>query len=49
MVNEGRPFIGRADWLILFPGAAIVLRVVAFQMLGDRLRDMFDPKLRDVR
>jgi peptide/nickel transport system permease protein len=49
MVNEGRPFFGRAEWLILFPGAAIVLTVVAFQMLGDGLRDMLDPKLRDVR
>lgn len=49
MVNEGRPFFAQADWLILFPGIAIVLTVVAFQTLGDGLRDMFDPRLRDVR
>lgn len=48
MVNEGRQFFGRAGWLILFPGAGIVLTVVAFQLLGDGLRDMFDPKLRDI-
>jgi peptide/nickel transport system permease protein len=49
MVNEGRPFFAQADWLMLFPGAAIVLTVVAFQTLGDGLRDMFDPRLRDVK
>lgn len=47
MVNEGRELFGRADWLILVPGTAIVLTVVAFQVLGDGLRDMLDPKLRD--
>ena len=49
MINEGKPFFAQADWLMLFPGIAIVLTVVAFQTLGDGLRDLLDPRLSDVR
>ena len=33
-------------WLVLFPGAAITLTVLAFNLLGDGIRDALDPRLR---
>jgi peptide/nickel transport system permease protein len=36
----------RAPWLAIFPGLAITITVLAFNILGDSLRDIFDPKLR---
>ena len=33
-------------WLVLFPGLAITITVLAFNLLGDGIRDMLDPKLR---
>ena len=43
---EGRRFQVVAPWLSIFPGAAIALCVFAFNMLGDALRDVLDPRLR---
>ena len=45
MIASGRSYIGKADWLILFPGLAIVLAVLSLQMVGDGLRDTLDPRL----
>jgi peptide/nickel transport system permease protein len=36
-----------APWMAIFPGIAISLAVFGFNMLGDALRDLRDPKLRD--
>ena len=36
----------RAPWLAIFPGLAITITVMAFNILGDSLRDVFDPRLR---
>ncbi len=47
MLNTGRGFMGPAPWLSIVPGAAIFLTVLGFNMLGDGLRDAFDPQLRD--
>lgn len=47
MLNTGRGFMAQAPWLSIVPGAAIFLTVLGFNMLGDGLRDAFDPKLRD--
>lgn len=47
MLNTGRGFMGVAPWLSIVPGAAIFLTVFGFNMLGDGLRDAFDPHLRD--
>lgn len=44
MLSEGRKFIQSAPWLIVYPGMAIVLHVVIFNLLGDSLRDIFDPR-----
>jgi peptide/nickel transport system permease protein len=46
IVASGQQFIGQADWIIVFPGLAIVLAVFALQMVGDGLRDLLDPRLR---
>ncbi|TMG47578.1 MAG: ABC transporter permease [Chloroflexi bacterium] len=46
MISEGRNFISTQLWLSLFPGLAILLAVGSFNVLGDGLRDLFDPRLR---
>ena len=46
MLNDGRGMMEDAPWMILAPGVAIGLVVLAFNMLGDALRDYFDPSLR---
>ncbi len=48
MIAEGRDFITTAWWVSLFPGLAILLVVLAFNLLGDWLRDALDPKLRQI-
>lgn len=44
MLNEGRGLIQSAPWMMIFPGLAIFLVVVVFNMLGDALRDIMDPR-----
>jgi peptide/nickel transport system permease protein len=44
MVNEGRTFILDQWWYSTFPGLAIFMTVLAFNLLGDTLRDIFDPR-----
>lgn len=44
MLSEGRKFIQSAPWLIIYPGLTIVLHVVVFNLLGDSLRDILDPR-----
>ncbi|MDO5391388.1 MAG: ABC transporter permease [Eubacteriales bacterium] len=44
MLNEGRACMQTAPWLMIFPGIAIFVVVVVFNMLGDSLRDILDPK-----
>ena len=48
MISEGRNFISTEPWLSLFPGLAILFAVGAFNVLGDGLRDVLDPRLRRV-
>jgi peptide/nickel transport system permease protein len=48
MIAEGRDFITSAWWVSFFPGLAILLVGLAFNLLGDWLRDVLDPKLRQV-
>jgi peptide/nickel transport system permease protein len=47
MVSEGRIYITRAPGVLLFPGVFIVLTVLAFNLVGDVLRDNLDPRFRD--
>ena len=46
LVSEGRTYIRNAPWLTTFPGLFIMLTVLAFNMIGDGLRDALDPKLK---
>jgi glutathione transport system permease protein len=46
MLADGRSYLGVADWLTLFPGLAIFVVVLAFNVLGDGLRDALSQKLR---
>ena len=43
MLNEGRACMQSAPWMMLYPGLAIFLVVVVFNMLGDSIRDILDP------
>ena len=44
MLNTAQRFLTQAPWLALFPGLAIFVTVLAFNLLGDALRDAFDPR-----
>ena len=44
MLNEGRQFIQNAPWMTIFPGAAIFVVVMIFNLLGDAFRDYLDPR-----
>jgi len=44
MLSEGRELIVKAPWVLMFPGCAIFLTVLGFNLLGDGLRDALDPK-----
>jgi peptide/nickel transport system permease protein len=46
MLAEGREFLQHAWWVAFFPGAAIMLTVLAINLLGDGLRDALDPRMR---
>jgi len=46
MLNEGRTYLETAPWISVFPGIAIMLAVLAFNLVGDGLRDVLDPKSR---
>ncbi|MGG1662564.1 ABC transporter permease [Brevibacillus sp. NRS-1366] len=44
MLNEGKDYLSDAWWLATFPGVAITIVVLAVNILGDALRDIFDPR-----
>ncbi|HSD51677.1 MAG TPA: ABC transporter permease [Candidatus Methylomirabilis sp.] len=47
MIRDGAPHLLNAPWLSIFPGVAILVAVLAFNLLGDGLRDVLDPHLRE--
>jgi peptide/nickel transport system permease protein len=49
MLNEGRTYLELAPWFSIFPGLAIMLMIMAFNLAGDGLRDALDPMLRGTR
>ncbi|MEZ5722139.1 MAG: ABC transporter permease [Paracoccaceae bacterium] len=46
IIFENQTYVANAPWLVFFPGLAIVLLALAFNLLGDALRDALDPKLK---
>ena len=47
MINSGQIVIREAPWLTFFPGAAVVLTVLAFNLVGDAIRDALDPAVQE--
>ncbi len=46
LVNEGISYVAIAPWLIIFPGLTILIIALGFNLLGDGIRDILDPRLR---
>ncbi|MGN1400065.1 MAG: nickel transporter permease [Bacillus sp. (in: firmicutes)] len=46
MLSDSRAFLQQAPWTMIFPGVAIMLTVLGFNMMGDGLRDALDPKMK---
>jgi len=47
MLNRAQPYLATAWWLSVFPGSAIFLAVLAFNLVGDALNDALNPELKD--
>ena len=48
MIDNGRLVLREAPWLTFFPSVALVLTVIAFNLVGDAIRDALDPRVQDV-
>jgi peptide/nickel transport system permease protein len=48
MLADGRAYLGNAWWLATFPGIAISLVVLSINLLGDWVRDVMDPRMRNL-
>ena len=48
MLSEGRSYFLQAPWMGVFPGLAIMVSVMGINFLGDGLRDLLDPRLKNV-
>ncbi|MDR0268347.1 nickel transporter permease [Paenibacillus sp.] len=46
MLSDSRQFIQKAPWTVVFPGMSIMLTVLGFNLLGDGLRDVLDPRMK---
>jgi dipeptide transport system permease protein len=46
LMADGRQYFSSSPWVVTFPGLAILITVLAFNLLGDGLRDALDPKLK---
>lgn len=49
MLNEAQPFLSLSAWPAIFPGLAIAIAVLGFNLLGDGLRDVLDPRMVHLR
>ena len=47
MISDGKDYLRFAYWMSLFPGLAIAFSALSFNMLGDGLRDLIDPRMRE--
>jgi peptide/nickel transport system permease protein len=46
MIRDGVPLLLNSPWLSIFPGLAILVSVLAFNLIGDGVRDALDPRTR---
>jgi peptide/nickel transport system permease protein len=44
MLSDSRQYIQNAPWTVIFPGISIMLTVLGFNLMGDGLRDVLDPR-----
>jgi peptide/nickel transport system permease protein len=44
MLNDAQTYLGQAPWMAIAPGVTILLAVLGFNLLGDGLRDILDPR-----
>jgi peptide/nickel transport system permease protein len=49
ILSEGRLYLQQAPWLVLYPGAAIMLTILGLNLVGDGVRDLLDPKIRGLQ
>lgn len=49
MLADARPYLVQAPWTLFFPGIAIMLTVLGFNLMGDGLRDTLDPKMKKIK
>lgn len=47
MISEGKEYMQYAPWMTIFPGLAIAASAMAFNMMGDGLRDLLDPRMKE--
>jgi peptide/nickel transport system permease protein len=47
MLSSSRDLISRAPWMMIFPGLAIAITVLGFNLLGDGIREVLDPRQRE--
>lgn len=47
MLSDSRQFIQKAPWTVIFPGISIMLTVLGFNLVGDGLRDVLDPRMKN--
>ena len=47
MISDGKEYIRQAPWMAVYPGLAIAISALAFNMLGDGIRDFLDPRMRE--
>lgn len=48
LINEGWVYVSKAYWITLFPGLALLITAVGFNLLGDAMKEYMNPKLRDI-
>lgn len=47
ILSNGKTYIGEAPWIAMFPGLMIIIAVLGFNLFGDTLRDVLDPRLKN--
>lgn len=47
MISDGKAYIQYAPWIAIFPGVAIAISALGFNMMGDGIRDLLDPRMRE--
>lgn len=49
MLNRGMPYLEEAPWITTFPGVILLLTILGFNLLGDGMRDVLDPRMKGLR